>query len=54
MWIKRLACVSSCMPFQVERVVEPLAAKCAKVPLGVGVTLHVTVEKALQAEGFVA
>ena len=49
-----LTCVSACMPLQVKSVVESFPAKGAKVPLSVGVTLHVTVEKALQAEGFVA
>ena len=38
------------VPFEVEGVVEPLAAEGAEVPLDVAVALHVPVEEALQRE----
>ena len=36
--------------FQIEGVVETFATECAEVPLGVTVTLHVSVEESLQRE----
>lgn len=39
---------------QVERVVETLAAERAQITLYVAVTLHVTIQQSLQAEGFAA
>ena len=35
---------------QIECVVEPLAAECAEVPLGVAVALHVPVQQPRQVE----
>lgn len=42
------------VPLQIERIVEPLAAERAKVPLDVRVTLHVPIEQALEGKGLVA
>ena len=44
--------MSSGVPFQVEGVVETLAAEGAQVSLRVAVTLHVPVEKSLEVEDF--
>lgn len=52
--IRSHARVRPCMPLEVERVVEALAAKCAEITLHVAVTLHVTIEKPLQIEIFAA
>ena len=45
--------VGTCVPLQVERVVEPLAAEGAQVALDVRVTLDVAVEQTLQREHLV-
>jgi len=44
----------SCVPLQIEGVVESLAAECTEVALGVTVTLHVPVQQPLQSEPFAA
>jgi len=43
--------VGARVPFQVKSVVEPFATEGAEVALDVTVTLHVTVQESLEAEG---
>ena len=47
-------CMSTRVTLQIEGVVESLAAKGAQVTLGVGVTLHVTIQQPLKAEHLAA
>ena len=44
--------VSPRVALQVERVVESLATKSAKVPLSVTMTFHVTIKQPLQGKDF--
>ena len=41
----------TCVPLEVEGVVEALATEGAEVALHVAVALHVTVKQSLQAKG---
>lgn len=50
----KLTGVRTSVPLQIKRIVEPLAAERAEVPLDVGVTLHVPIQKALEGEGLIA
>ena len=42
--------MGSCVTLQVKGIVEALSAERAEIPLGVAVTLHVAIQKTLQAE----
>lgn len=44
------ASVGSSVSFQVECVIEALAAECAQVPLHIRVAFHVTIEQSLESE----
>jgi len=48
------SCMSSCVSFQVEGVVEALSTEGTKIAFHITVALHVSVEKSLQAETFLA
>ena len=46
--------MSSCVSFQVERVVEAFSAEGTKIALHVAVAFHVSVQESLQAEPLLA
>ena len=46
--------MSSCVSFQVKGVVEALSTEGTKIAFHITVALHVSVEKSLQAETFLA
>ena len=46
--------MSSCVSFQVERVVEAFSAEGTKIALHVAVAFHVSVQESLQAETLLA
>ena len=51
LYVYDCTCMSSSMTLQIEGIVESLATEGAQVTLDVAVTLHVTVQKALQCKG---
>ena len=46
--------MSSCVSFQVERVVEAFSTEGTKIALHVAVAFHVSVQESLQAETLLA
>ena len=46
--------MSSCVSFQVERVIEAFSAEGTKIALHVAVAFHVSVQESLQAESLLA
>ena len=52
-WVKNVhTCMGSGMSFQIKGVIEAFATKGTEIPLGITVTLHVSVQKPLQTEDF--
>ena len=47
-------CMSSCVSFQVERVVEAFSTEGTKIAFHVAVAFHVSVQESLQAETLLA
>ena len=47
-------CMSSCVSFQVEGVVEALSTEGTKIALHIAVAFHVSVEQSLQTESLLA
>jgi len=46
------SCMSTCMPLQIECIIEALSTEGAEVSLCVAVTLHVTIQQPRQTKGF--
>jgi len=46
------SCMCSCVPLQIECIVEALSTEGAEVSLCIAVTLHVTIQQSRQTKGF--
>jgi len=46
------SCMCSCVPLQIECIVETLSTEGAEVSLCIAVTLHVTIQQSRQTKGF--
>merc|ERR1719365_192973 len=46
------SCMCSCVPLQIECIIEPLSTEGAEVSLCIAVTLHVSIQQPRQAKGF--
>lgn len=49
-----LTCMGSCVPFQVESVVETFATECAQISLDVGVAFEMSIKQTRQIKPFLA
>ena len=47
-----ITCMCSCVPLQIECIIEPLSTEGAEVSLCIAVTLHVSIQQPRQAKGF--